>query len=1233
MGRFSVRASVVSVVFLMLAGILGITPQADAREDLADASAGPPASIASWQLTLNVSEVGEMTTRNPLPALANDVRTSDVLDRVYDTVLRSDPHTDRLTAYVAKGVDRDEDGTFEPATEYNMWAERAGATTPLEITVYYDFNGVRWHDGVQMTPWDLLFAYHIGAMHPTWSSDLRAVFQAGHSSSYEAGNRQLNITVGAKTWVGEGSLPGDPALRVAITYQLGIPYALFYTGTLAPVLLPMHIWSRTGGGRHADFGCAVWIPPAEASAKGIPECGNADPTTWGRGIAGFETVPGSRPYSYPDAEAWTPADADVIGSGPFRFVSWTAGVEVTLTRNDDYFVGVDDRGTPDPADDIMYDPAIPRYLHRPRIEGIRFFPYANATACVQAVPDGASDFCHASVPTTMVPGLTTDPRIRVWVNGEAGFHYMGYNMRKAPFGYEGNDPTKDVGYWLRKAGAHLADKGYIVRVLLQNYGIEGYGVVSPVNVFWFNTTIPGPDYNLTEARRILDSPEAAAVGIGADPPGACANTTPSGCRMLPGIGNASFEIVTPNMTYDPVRAIAGEMIAQAMRDVGVNAVAFPVPFANLTERLAARDFDLYILGWRISGMDPDYLFAFFHSSNAESGQNFPGVNSTALDRLLEAQRVEIDRDVRRQYVFDAQGVIADLRPYEVLYYRANIEAQRQDRFVNWSISSGSIWNYWSLIGIRPPVFRITVDTSPPNLDLLVNGVPVQAPFSVDCVSGDHVAVEAQDQVVLSTRYVFQSWSDGGARAHDVVCDASRTVTASFQTQYLIVVDTSPPGLDVVVNGMRALAPVTFWCEAGLAVPIEAPAQMSIPETRIYFIRWSDGGAQAHTIQCDGPGTYIAYYGIEHQVFLSSTPLGLTLEVDGVPVTTPYVVVCPDGSAVTISVPSPQGGGGTRHQFVSWGDGAPRNRTVACSPGSTYGATFTTEHEVTVLTAPAGLEVVVGGTASTSPVVQWCPAGSTLSVDVTTPQGSGDVRYVFAGWSDGGARAHQIPCDAPGTYTATFTVEYRVSLDTSPTGLALEVGGQTVTAPHAFWCPAGTGPTVVALSPQGAGDSRQAFSSWTDGGGASHAIDCDGPKAATADFVTEFRITIATSPSGLQVSVDGAPVSAPYVLWCPSGSTVEVDASGTRQIGEAQYEFASWSDGAAARHAIGCAGPLTVTATFAAVPPSFPVVYVIAGVIVAVTAIAVGVALLLRRRRAREPGGGEPEDAERRPPPQ
>ena len=640
----------------------------------------------------------EMKTRNILPSIANDVWTADVHGRVYEGLIQGHPTEDRPLAWIAKGVDFDEDGTFE-ADEYDVFAERASASSNLTIVIYYDFNGVRYHDGVQMTPWDLFFSYHLNAQNSRFNTDLRVIFP--DPLGYEQGGRQLNIALATKNWAGEGTMAGDPALRVAVQFDLETSFALFYESTINPVILPMHIWSRTGGGRHAtsDFGCAVWIPQAEATARGIPECGNPVAATHGKGIASTETVTGSRPYSYASAEGWAPTNADVIGHGPFTFAQWVPGIEASVRRYDGFYTGVE--GT------TVYDAQLASILTLPTIEGIRYKVYKTTQLGVFALQAGEVDFYHWNVGAEFVPDLLKIQEIAVESNAEPGFFYLAYNLRDSPWGYENNNPNNDVGIGFRQAVSHLVDKRSIVQNLLQNFGVIGHGTVSPANTFWYNDNIPKPGFDLAAARAILDdlaTPGGTYTipGYSLDPAGSCNKDNDAGCRSLPVIGKTEFEILTPQADYDPIRASAGAMIADAMRQVGINAVSRPTAFGEIVSRIGIHDFDLYILGWRITGTDPDYLFSFFHSSNAPLGQNYPGFNSAVFDNTIDLSRAELDRNTRQGLIYQAQVILAQQRPYDVLYFRTNIEGYRQDRFTGWTVSSGTIWNFWSLQGIHPP---------------------------------------------------------------------------------------------------------------------------------------------------------------------------------------------------------------------------------------------------------------------------------------------------------------------------------------------------------------------------------------------------------------------------------------------------------------------------------------------------------------------------------------------------
>lgn len=668
----------------------------------------PSASAADGR-DLIVGGQDEMKTRNLLPAIASDVWTSDVLLRTYESVVLPHPTIDRPLAWIAKGVDFDEDGIFEPSTEYDVWAERSGATTPLQVVIYYDFNGVRWHDGVQMTPWDLFFSYHLNAMNARFNTDLRALFPDGASSPYEMGQRQLNIRPYdsdpsapgiQRDWDGEAGMFGgtNSPLRVGVQFDLTEPFVRFYDSTIAPVMLPMHIWSRTGGGRHAaDFGCAVWIPTAEATSRGIPECANPDSTKHGMGIAATETVTGSHPYVYSAAEGLTPRDEDVVGHGPFAFDTWVPGVEARVDRYEDFYTGVNGA--------TVYDARLASVLSKPGIEGIRYKVYKTTQIAVFALQSGEIDFYHWNVGAEFVPDLLKIPEIAVESNAEMGYFYLGYNLRQAPWGYENNSWSNDVGFGLRQAVSHLIDRRSMVQSILHNFAVPGWGYISPANTFWYNHNIPKPTYDLGAANAILDDLATPGgqydeAGFGLDPAGTCHKDNDAGCRSLPVIGNAEFEILTPQADYDPIRASAGAMIADAMRRVGLNVVSRPTAFGEIVARITIRDFAMYILGWRLTGTDPDFLFSFFSCGNVFG--NVHGYCNPEFDVIIEASRREMDRNARQALIFRAQEILAQDRPAEPLWHRTNIEGYRQDRYVNWSIASGTIWNFWSLIGIRSP---------------------------------------------------------------------------------------------------------------------------------------------------------------------------------------------------------------------------------------------------------------------------------------------------------------------------------------------------------------------------------------------------------------------------------------------------------------------------------------------------------------------------------------------------
>ena len=92
-------------------------------------------------------------------------------------------------------------------------------------------------------------------------------------------------------------------------------------------------------------------------------------------------------------------------------------------------------------------------------------------------------------------------------------------------------------------------------------------------------------------------------------------------------------------------------------------------------------------------------------------------------------------------------------------------------------------------------------------------------------------------------------------------------------------------------------------------------------------------------------------------------------------------------------------------------GCTRRRSVRLDPKTV---------ELTFRSVPPGLQVAVGGEASTTPFTRAVAQNSNVGVAAPPNQLQGGFSYDFSSWSDGGAAAHQITApSSPATYTATY----------------------------------------------------------------------------------------------------------------------------------------------------------------------------------------------------------------------
>jgi uncharacterized delta-60 repeat protein len=178
------------------------------------------------------------------------------------------------------------------------------------------------------------------------------------------------------------------------------------------------------------------------------------------------------------------------------------------------------------------------------------------------------------------------------------------------------------------------------------------------------------------------------------------------------------------------------------------------------------------------------------------------------------------------------------------------------------------------------------------------------------------------------------------------------------------------------------------------------------------------------------------------------------------------------------------------------------------------------NNVTVQTAPAGLQITVDGLNFTAPQNFNWVAGSNHTIATTSPQGSGGTRNVFANWSDGGAISHVVAPTVPTTFTANFTTQFLLTLGVSPSG-----GGTIGTNPSSGDGFYNSG-TLVQLS--AFPSFGFTFNTWSgDATGSTNPINVvmNGPKSVTANFtavavtglrfvpVTPCRVADTRNPNG------------------------------------------------------------------------------------------------------------------------
>ncbi len=160
-----------------------------------------------------------------------------------------------------------------------------------------------------------------------------------------------------------------------------------------------------------------------------------------------------------------------IGSGPFKFVSWTTNEEVVLEANADHWAA----------------PKAERWI-------LRIVP--NTEAALGMLRSGQINFLSdfPGDPKILEDAAAEDGDLEVVSTVDMGFRYVAFNNRRPPF----DDPA------MRQALSYAVNRDLIVGAAFKGFAVKSNSVVSPALAFWHNGEVVDFETGIERAQAILE---------------------------------------------------------------------------------------------------------------------------------------------------------------------------------------------------------------------------------------------------------------------------------------------------------------------------------------------------------------------------------------------------------------------------------------------------------------------------------------------------------------------------------------------------------------------------------------------------------------------------------------------------------------------------------------------------------------------------------------------------------
>jgi peptide/nickel transport system substrate-binding protein len=347
------------------------------------------------------------------------------------------------------------------------------------------------------------------------------------------------------------------------------------------------------------------------------------------GLANQILPVGIIPEGTGDTQAKTP-----IGTGPFKFVSFTSDQDVQLTAFDEYFQG------------------------KPTVASLRVKIVPDNSTREAEFRKGSADLgINLDLEPVTVESLKKAPNVKVIQSDGTNVAHLGVNT---------TDPLlKDVK--IRQAIAYGIDRDALIRDLFLGQAKPANSAL-PTNQWAYEPNLPSYNYNPEKAKQLLD--EAGKKQTGDQP---------------------RFKLTLKTSPLSISKKV-GEVMQEQLRRIGIDLALQSLENQKLTQDITEGNFQLYYRVLVGGNQSTDiFKFAYHSKSMPPNGQNRMRYNNPQVDKLID-EALLAPEDKRKELYSQIQKILAEELPQIYLWYPAAITVHRdrvtgitQDPSGDWSV--------------------------------------------------------------------------------------------------------------------------------------------------------------------------------------------------------------------------------------------------------------------------------------------------------------------------------------------------------------------------------------------------------------------------------------------------------------------------------------------------------------------------------------------------------------------